>query len=543
MLVVAIFIIGYFAIAFEHILKLNKSAAALLTGVLCWTANIMARRGEPHLVNEELARHIGELSQILFFLLTAMTIVELIDAHDGFDLITSRVTTTNRRRLLLLITTLSFLLSAVLDNLTTSIVMMSLVRKLVADSEDRVSYGGVIIIAANAGGVWSPIGDVTTTMLWVGEQVSTTSIIKELFVPALTAVIVPMLLIGRRMKGHVRRASPGATRRQKDDGGEHVAVAGDHTVLKLPGDAAVIGRSLGEVNLRGRTGATVLTIAREVEANSSAAEADLAGTRLATEPLRPGDVLTLAGTREAIGRAVDLLLSDIAPKLTTPMERRTVLGVGVGALLFVPVFKTLTHLPPMMGILLGLGVLWLVTEIIHQRKSRQAHERPEEDEEQRDERQRQEQQRRGPLSVAGALQRVDAQSVLFFLGILLAVAALESNGTLAALSQWLKRTIGSTHLITLVIGLASSVIDNVPLVAAAQGMYPLTAFPKDHELWLFLAYCAGTGGSILIIGSAAGVAVMGIERISFGTYIRKMSLPAFFGYAAGALIYLLPRML
>ncbi|MBL0214378.1 MAG: sodium:proton antiporter NhaD [Myxococcales bacterium] len=416
MLLILLFAIGYLAIVFEHALGVNKAASALLTGVACWTAYILA--GDHHTIGDALVHQMGDLSGILFFLLGAMTIVELIDAHDGFELITSRIKTVSRRRLLVVVALLGFVMSAVLDNLTASIVMMSLVRKLVRDDEDKMMYGGAVIVAANAGGVWSPIGDVTTTMLWIGGQITTTTIIKHLLVPALVSVAVPVLWLGLRMKGNVRRP-----------------------------------------------------------------EADV------SERVRP----------------------------TTPLERRMVLIVGGGVLLFVPVFKTLTHLPPFMGILLGLGVLWTVTELIHKSKN---------------------DERKSALSVAGALQRVDSQSILFFLGILLAIGALQSAGLLTSLAHHMDETIGNVDVITMSIGLSSAVVDNVPLVAAAQGMYSLAHFPTDHHFWLFLAYCAGTGGSILIIGSAAGIAVMGMQRITFGWYVRKLSLPALLGYLAGALAYL-----
>jgi len=416
MLILAIFVLGYLAIVFENQLRLNKTAAALLTGVLCWTAYVVGQ--DTHVVNEQLLHHFAGISQIVFFLLGAMTIVELIDAHDGFELITSRITTTNRRKLLVTISVLAFVLSAVLDNLTTSIVMMSLVRKLASSDVDRRYFGGIVIIAANSGGVWSPIGDVTTTMLWVGGQITTTAIVTRVVLPALVSVLVPMLWISVRLRGEVERPP--------------------------------------------------------------------AASQLAAQP-------------------------------TTPFERKLVLVAGMGVLLFVPVFKTLTHLPPVMGMLLGLGVLWAVTEAIHTQKHDDG---------------------KGTLSVAGALQRVDSPSVLFFLGILLAIGALQSDGQLSALARWLEQTIGNVDLITLTIGLSSSVVDNVPLVAAAQGMYSLETFATDHQFWLFLAYCAGTGGSILIIGSAAGIAVMGIQRITFGWYVRHLSLPALFGYLAGAAVYL-----
>lgn len=415
-LIVGLFAAGYLAIVFEHALVVNKSASALLTGVACWTAYILA--GDPSSVGSQLQHQLAELSGILFFLLGAMTIVELIDAHDGFQLITSRIKTLSRRKLLLTIAVLAFLLSAVLDNLTTSIVMMTLVRKLVRDDTDRVSYGGIVIIAANSGGAWSPIGDVTTTMLWIGGHITSLRVVKQVFLPSLVSVVVPVVWIGARMSGHVTRP---------DAAEEHAA------------------------------------------------------------------------------------------ERSKPRDRKIVLLTGVGALLFVPVFKSVTHLPPFMGILLGLGVLWAVTELLHKSEN---------------------DEHRSALTVAGALQRVDTPSILFFLGILLAIGALSSIGALRGLAEHMDRTFGNINTITVAIGLASAVIDNVPLVGAAQGMYPLAVYPTDHHFWIFLAYCAGTGGSILIIGSAAGIAVMGIQRITFGHYLRKFSLPALVGYAAGALTYL-----
>lgn len=416
MLLLLVFILGYFAIAFEHTLKLNKAAAALMTGVLCWTIYIFGNDHEA--VNGELLHAVGEMAGILFFLLGAMTIVELIDAHDGFDVITSRITTINRRKLLVIVGLVAFFLSAMLDNLTTAIVMMSLLRKLVNDAEDRMYYGGMVIIAANAGGAFSPIGDVTTTMLWLGGQISAGNIIVKLLLPSLVSLIVPMLWMASRLKGNVVRP--------------------------------------------------------EISASASQNQSSIS-------------------------------------------ERNLVFITGTLVLLFVPVFKTLTGLPPFMGILLGLAVLWTVTELIHKKKN---------DEE------------KHALSVAGALRRVDTQSILFFLGILLAIGALEYKGLLHTFAEELDRSIHNINLITMTIGLASAVVDNVPLVAAAQGMYPITTFHQDHYFWEFLAYCAGTGGSILIIGSAAGVAVMGQENIRFGWYLKKISFPALLGYFAGALAYI-----
>ncbi len=502
MLLVALFVVGYLAVVFEHPLKLNKAASALMTGVACWTAHILA--GDHQVISEQLLHHMGQLSQILFFLLGAMAIVALIDAHDGFEIITSRIRTRSRRKLLATIALLSFTLSAVLDNLTTSIVMMWLIRKLVNDESDRMYYGGVVIIAANSGGAWSPIGDVTTTMLWIGGQVTTASIVRNVIVPSLVSVVVPVLWVGFRMTGEI-------TRRGLRDTGPIVSTAlsptSGLTSFTLPEDAAAIGRSLSQLNLRTHTGASVVTMARDGVATSVSP----------SEILRAGDVLELSGTTETAALALNLLINGVAPMRTSPLERRVVFVGGVGVLLFVPVFKTLTHLPPFMGILLGLGVLWTLTEMIHKKKTDEG---------------------KGALSVTSALQRVDAQSILFFLGILLAITALQSDGILATLARRMDEWIGNVSLTTMAIGLWSAVVDNVPLVAAAQGMYPLTTFPTDHHFWLFLCYCAGTGGSILIIGSAAGIAVMGIQRITFGWYVRHLSLPALLGYIAGAVTYL-----
>lgn len=320
--------------------------------------------------------------------------------------------------MLVVIGLISFFLSAVLDNLTTAIVMMSLVRKLVSEKEDRMYYGGMVIIAANAGGAFSPVGDVTTTMLWVNGQISSAHILLRLLLPSLVCLAIPMLWMSFRMKGNFNRAETTVTSK--------------------------------------------------------------------TNP-------------------------------TTPLERKIIFFTGLGVLILVPVFKAITGLPPFMGVLFGLAIVWSITEIVHKRKNDETRE---------------------SLSVAAALQRIDTQSILFFLGILLAVGALEKKEILHHVAAWLDQTLGNIKLTTLSIGLASAVVDNVPLVAAAQGMYPLATFPQDHFFWEFLAYCAGTGGSILIIGSAAGVAVMGIEKISFGWYLRKISLPALLGYFGGALVYL-----
>ncbi len=420
-LIISIFVLGYVAIALEHSIRLNKAASALVTGVLCWTVLVLAApEAEP--VLHQLEAHLGEVSGILFFLLGAMVIVELIDAHDGFDLITERIRTTEVRKLLWLICSITFFLSAVLDNLTTTIVMVSLLRKLIDNREKRLLFAGMVIIAANAGGAWSPLGDVTTTMLWIGGQITALNIVKMLFIPSLACLVVPLALLSWRMKGRVR---------------------------------------------------------------PPAAE------------------------------------ENPAPK-TPASEKNAVFFTGLGALLFVPVFKTLTHLPPFMGMLLCLGVIWMVTEMIHSGKDAAE---------------------KGLKSVNHALRKIDTPSILFFLGILIAISALQSAGTLTHVARWLDSAVGNLTAIGIIIGFLSAIVDNVPLVAAAQGMYSLEQFGSDHFFWEFLAYCAGTGGSALIIGSAAGVAAMGMEDISFTWYLRRISVWAVLGYLAGAMVYVVQNAL
>lgn len=416
-LIVALFILGYLAIAFEHGLKIDKAGSALLTGVLCWTVYILYSPDKA-LVSNQLAEHLSEIAGILFFLLGAMVIVELVDAHDGFDLITQKIGTRNKRRLMWLSGLIAFFLSAILDNLTTTIVMVSLVRKLVADDKDRLMIVGLIVIAANAGGAWSPLGDVTTTMLWIGGQISALNIMKMLFLPSLVCLLLPMLLLSRHMKGQV------------------------------------------------------------------------------TPPLKEE------------GSAMD----------TSPFERNVVFGIGLGSLLFVPVFKTVTHLPPYMGMLFGLGLMWILTELIHHKKD---------------------EAEKGLRSVNHALRKIDTPSILFFLGILIAITSLESIGALHHLAAWLDHSIGNITAIGVLIGFISAVVDNVPLVAAAQGMYSLETYPADSFFWELIAFCAGTGGSALIIGSAAGVAAMGMENIDFFWYLKKISWLAILGYLAGVAVYVL----
>ncbi|MBP6590582.1 MAG: sodium:proton antiporter NhaD [Chitinophagaceae bacterium] len=413
-----LFIAGYIAIALEHPLKVNKAATALITGALCWTVFALYAP-DKHTAGHLVSEYLGEVAGILFFLMGAMTIVELIDAHDGFEVITSRINTTSKRKLVWILGTLTFFLSAVLDNLTTTIVIISLLRVLVPDKKDRLLFAGLTIIAANAGGAWSPIGDVTTTMLWIGGQITASSVMLQTILPSIVCFIVPAFIISRQVSGNTER---------------------------VPVETS------------------------EYESNS------------------------------------------------TQKERNLVFGVGLGSLLFVPVFKTVTHLPPYMGVLLGLGVMWVVTELIH-------HEKDEAE--------------KGVLSVNHALRKIDTPSILFFLGILLAIAALQATGVLGSLALSLDRSVGNISLVTIIIGLLSSVVDNVPLVAAAQGMYSLDQYPTGHFFWEFLAYCAGTGGSCLIIGSAAGVAAMGLEKIEFFWYLKKIGWLALLGYIAGAAVFLL----
>jgi Na+/H+ antiporter NhaD/arsenite permease-like protein len=419
--IIIFFILGYAAIAFEHSLRINKAAIALVTGVLCWTLHILSA-SNPEGVTDSLGHHIGEMSQILFFLLGAMTIVELIDAHDGFELITRRITTKNKRKLIWIIGLLTFFLSAVLDNLTTTIVMVSLVRKLMKDKEDRLFFCGAIVICANAGGAWSPIGDVTTTMLWIGGQITATTIIAQLILPSLACAALPMLLLQLKLKGMV--VPP-------------IAAASDGTM----------------------------------------------------PPER---------------------------------HRNIVLFSGIAILLMVPVFKTITHLPPFMGILIGLGILWIIVELLHSDKDEQD---------------------RQSYTVAYALRKIDTPSILFFLGILLAIAALESTRQLRQWAEALSAAVQNQYIIVTIMGLLSAIIDNVPLVAATMGMYDLQQYPTDHSFWVYLAYATGTGGSALIIGTAAGIAAMGIEKISFMWYLKKISWLAIAGFLAGMGVYFLQQSL
>jgi Na+/H+ antiporter NhaD/arsenite permease-like protein len=413
-----IFIIGFLAIAMEHSIKVNKASTALVTGVLCWTVYTL-QSGDSDMVSHALMEHLSDIAAILFFLLGAMTIVELIDAHDGFELILERINTLEKRKLLWIVSLFAFFLSAVLDNLTTTIVMVSLIRKLMSQKEDRLMFAGMIVIASNAGGAWSPIGDVTTTMLWIGGQITAGGIIRGVVIPSIVCLIVPLVFLSMRIKGSIE---------------------------------------------------AIPVIAKEVQRRS------------------------------------------------TPFERNIVFIIGISSLLFVPIFKNFTHLPPFMGILLGLGIMWIITEFIHNQKDEIDKDR---------------------FSVNFALRKIDTPSILFFLGILMSVAALQVSGILTTVADLLSNNLKSDNTIVMSIGLLSSIVDNVPLVAAAQGMYSLDRYPTDHGFWHFLAYCTGTGGSTLIIGSAAGVAAMGMVKIDFFWYLKKITTWALLGYFSGALAYIL----
>ena len=428
LIMLVVFILGYLAIALEHPLKIDKAASALIIGATGWALYAFSG-AEMHHVGEELAHHLVDIGEILFFLLGAMTIVEIIDTHQGFSLITDKITTTKKVSLMWILTTLTFFFSAALDNLTTAIVMSALLSKMIKDKDDLWFFAGMIIISANAGGAWSPIGDVTTIMLWIGGQVTALNIIQSIIIPSLVCFIVPMIYVSFKLKGNIN----------KPDANE---------------------------------------------------------------------------------------LIDHKHKLTTKFERNFIFFLGVAGLLFVPIFKTVTHLPPYIGILFSLGIMWFVTEILHRTKNNE---------------------KKSQLNVIGVLKKIDIATIFFFLGILLAVASLQSMGHLNDLAIILNETFNGQspegiYVINMIIGLLSSIVDNVPLVAGAMGMYPIVEsgfYAVDGMFWEFLAYCAGTGGSVLIIGSAAGVAVMGILKIDFIWYMKKISLLAFLGYVSGALCYIL----
>ena len=409
----AIFCAGYLAIIFEHYIRVNKTAIAILTAIACWSLYILCS-GFPlsqdlHKLNED----VSNVAQVIFFLLGAMTIVEIIDSHRGFAIVTDIVTTTSKRKLYWIISIVSFFLSAVLDNLTTTILMLSILKKIMPHREDRISIACLVVIAANAGGAWTPIGDVTTTMLWISGQITTFAIMKSLFIPSLISLFVPLVLLSWNVRGKIVKTQESAAALKAEPGAKLVFTAG-------------------------------------------------------------------------------------------------ILG-----LVFIPFFKALTGLPPFMGAIFSLAILWLITDLKHHRHDKRSH-----------------------LRIPHILTKIDTSSVLFFLGILLAVAALDSAGILISFANFLNTTFSSQAVIATIIGVISAIIDNVPLVAATIGMYPLDTYPPDSPLWKMIAYAAGTGGSLFIIGSAAGVAMMSIEKMDFISYMKKVTFPAFLGYLAGMVAYL-----
>ena len=436
--IVAVFCIGYFFIAIESVTRINKAAIALLMMVVCWTL-FMLDPGSylaavvdgdvTHVVGEVIGDHLGSTSTTLFFLMGAMTIVELVDQNGGFNFVRDTLQTRSKKKLLWRIAFMTFFLSAILDNLTTSIVMIMILRKLVSSQKERMIYASLVIIAANSGGAFSPIGDVTTIMLWNKGVITAAGVIKEVLLPSVVSMVVPAYVLSLSLKGE----------------------------LSVADDA------------RQTTQASALTA----------------------------------------------------------IQRKTIFFLGVGGLIFVPIFKSITHLPPFVGILLVLGILWVVTEVFY------AHLKEAEE--------------KGAMQkrVSDMLARIDLSTILFFLGILMAVACLETIGVLTQLGQGLNVAFDGNHyLVTGIIGVLSSIIDNVPLVAGCMGMYPVEAvgdMAVDGIFWQLLAYCAGVGGSILIIGSAAGVVVMGLEKITFGWYMKHITLLAFVGYLAGIICYWLER--
>lgn len=412
--ILVIFILGYIFIILEHQIRLDKAAVALITGVVCWTACMFSDMPQ-NMVEQNLFHQISEISGILFFLIGAMTIVELIDLYDGFQLVLDKITTRNKRTLLIIFSLLSFFLSALLDNLTTAIVMSTMMIKIIPDKKDRLIMLGMIVIASNAGGAWSPIGDVTTTMLWIGHQINAMGVIKSLFIPSLVAVIIPLLLLILKVKGEV------------------------------------------------------------------------------------------------------IFIPSITPQ-GNKLDRSIIFYSGIGLIIMVPIFKSITHLPPFMGMMLAVGLLWTISETLHKKRAHQADQ---------------------TSSIFSALERIDMPSILFFMGILLSVGALQTIGLLDAFAHVLTKIMPDERWMVGSIGLLSAVFDNVPLVAAIQGMFNLNDHATGSFFWNYLAFCSGTGGSLLIIGSAAGVAVMGIEKISFLEYFKQISFAALLGFLGGAFTIIL----
>lgn len=461
---IILFVIGYLAIALEHPIKIDKTASALLLGMLMWVVYALGAEEIVPVLNGEEFHHfieqngltdsdlftqslkyitqvqivesVGEITQTLLFLIGAMTIVELIDVHNGFRVITDNITSRNKKKLLWIISITTFCLSAVLDNLTTTIVMVMLLRKLIKDQHDRWLYAGMIIIAANTGGAWSPIGDITTIMLWVKGNVTALALIEKVLLPSVVAMVIPAFIISRQLKG-----------------------------------------DLGEL----------------------------------PEPPVESSISEQFSFRDQL----------------------TIFILGIIGLIFVPVFKSLTHLPPFIGMLLVLGILWVFIECFYNARIKVM-------------------DRAKMHRIPRVISRIDMPSILFFLGILMAVDVLQATGILDAVSTWLDEAVHNIYIINVLLGLLSSIVDNVPLVAASIGMYPVEAssatgyaanFVVDGAFWEFLSYCAGVGGSVLIIGSAAGVIAMGLEKVNFGWYLRKISLPALIGYLCGGVVYIVESLL
>ena len=432
--IVIVFVFGYLCIALESVTKINKAAIALLMCVFCWTLFMIspttfypdvAAPEVVHKVAEVIEHHLGDAGGTLFFLMGAMTIVEIVDSNGGFNFVRDAIKTRSKRKLMWRMAFMTFFLSAILDNLTTSIVMIMVLRKLVQNRNDRLIYAAMVVIAANSGGAFSPIGDVTTIMLWIKGVITTQGVLSEIFIPSLVSMLVPVFILQYSLKGKFDKS----------------------------------------------------------------------------QNLPPAEVSQF-----------------------TQRQRNIIFWLGVGGLVFVPIFKTLTHLPPFMGILLVLGLLWTTTEIFH-------HNTDEDD--------------TMAKRVSDLLSRIDLSTIMFFLGILMAVAVLQEIGVLTALGQSLDEMSGGNHyLVTGIIGVLSSIVDNVPLVAGCMGMYPVAEMGDmavDGIFWQLLAYCAGVGGSMLIIGSAAGVVVMGLEKITFGWYMKRITWIVFVGYLCGMLSYWLLR--
>lgn len=458
---ICLFFIGYLGIALEHPLKIDKTAIALLLGMLLWILYALGAEyivpavdgeglkeyiaqnarmaGESlhtqslnYILDVKIVEALGDITQTLFFLIGAMTIVELVDIHGGFTVITDHIRTHSKKKLLWIICLTTFVFSAVLDNMTTTIVMVLLLRKLVEDQKERWLYAGMVVIAANTGGAWSPIGDVTTIMLWVKGNVTALALIERVLLPSIVAMIVPLLIIAPQLKGELPPRKP--------------------------------------------------------------------------DPAKAGEFIS---TR----------------------DRMLIFILGVGGLLFVPIFKSITHLPPFVGMLLVLGALWLFTDILYNGKRIE---------------------RRKQHRLPDVVSRIDMPSILFFLGILMAVQVLDASGILEATAMRLDAAVHNVYIINVMLGILSSIFDNVPLVAGVMGMYPvadpgsigyMANFVEDGIFWEFLSYCAGVGGSLLIIGSAAGVIAMGLEKINFGWYLKKFTFAALLGYLAGAGVYVLEVML